>query len=164
MDEDGFLEQKCINITPKEFSVKSGTAQELVLTFKPKCRISYFEKYIKFKILNINKIKPFILLNGMCQGTDITLYEKSLYFDNVVFGSSLTKHLTIENKGDTHVKFKWDWTEATGSGLKDFTIGPKEGILNIKESLNFNVTFKPQKIKNQITLNNLKCNIEGNYL
>ncbi|CAD8206755.1 unnamed protein product [Paramecium octaurelia] len=153
------LKQKYfIKVRPKkEFVINPRERKEITLTFKPQQRLHSFKTDLFFKIVENNEVRKLLTLQGACHGIELKLMEDTIGFGGVVINSRLTKNVQLSNLGDVAAKFQWD----TSFCKNYFTITPLSGTLPAHEDLQFQITFHPNAIDNDIRFDKVKCLIQN---
>ncbi|ETV98760.1 hypothetical protein H310_08827 [Aphanomyces invadans] len=145
-----------ITIFPQhDIQLKPRESVDVELRFAPTRRIQSFQEELSMEIAGTRK--KLLVMTGWCQGMDVQLETETLGFGSVVFGSQLVRKVLLQNRGDLVAKFMWD-LKRFGA---DFTISPTEGMILPNQDKQFEVTFRPQKINDDIRHDKIPCAIEG---
>ncbi|XP_071959113.1 hydrocephalus-inducing protein homolog isoform X2 [Antedon mediterranea] len=133
---------------------KGGT-YDLEMLFTPKCRIPQFTEEVMLECEGLSQ--PLFVVNGSCQGIEITLDQDSIPFGAVSMRSSTTRKLLMYNTGDIGAAFKWNLEKFA----PDFSISPVAGYISPGMTVSFEIIFQPQELCNDVRYDKLRCNIEG---
>ncbi|KAF0682818.1 Aste57867_25117 [Aphanomyces stellatus] len=145
-----------ISIFPAhEIQLKPRETVDIELRFAPTRRIQSFQEELALEVAGTRK--KLLVMTGWCQGMDVQLETETLGFGSVVFGSQLVRKVLLQNRGDLVAKFQWD---VKRFGL-DFAITPTDGVVLPNQDKQFEITFHPQKINDDIRHEKIPCAIEG---
>ncbi|OQR93153.1 hydrocephalus-inducing protein, partial [Thraustotheca clavata] len=135
--------------------IKPRDTIDVELRFAPTRRVTPFEEDLLIDICGTRK--KLVTLTGSCQGMDVQFETENMSFGSVVYGSQLVKRLLLQNRGDLVAKFQWDLKRLG----PDFTIFPSEGVVLPNQDKQFEITFRPLKIDDDIRHDKILCSIEG---
>ncbi|KAL5961681.1 hypothetical protein TSMEX_010586 [Taenia solium] len=143
--------------------IKDPTAQIEVIFSPRDLPIMPFSEEVLLRIStasNPNKCIwiPGFTICGKCTGAKMELEPSVINFGTVVVGSSSCKTVTISNHGNESGRFMWDEKTLPRHIV---SVEPKRGSIHANTSMNFNFTFKPLQVNNELFLENVTCNIEG---
>ncbi|OQR91449.1 hydrocephalus-inducing protein [Achlya hypogyna] len=128
---------------------------DVELRFAPPRRVTPFEEELYVDVCGTKR--KLLTLTGACQGMDVQFETETLSFGPVVYGSQLVRRLLLQNRGDLVAKFQWDLKRLG----PDFAIAPSEGVVLPNQDKQFEVTFRPVKINDDIRLEKVLCTIDG---
>lgn len=135
--------------------LKPNQILDLQVSFKPKSRIEKFYEEVKLEYNGI--CTPLFAINGACHGYNIWIDSNTLPFGAVVQKCSTTKRFVMHNSGDIGACFKWE----TEKLKPEFSISPINGYISPGMDINFDVTFSPNELSQDIRKDNIKCILEG---
>ncbi|NWW42685.1 HYDIN protein, partial [Pedionomus torquatus] len=139
-----------------EISLKpKGDTCKVEVNFSPKCRIQSFTEEVKMKCIGV--VRSLFMVQGSCQGIQVSLDQDHLSFGAVVQHSYTSRNIIMQNSGDIGVKFEWD----IKSFKPDFSISPAKGYISPGMDVPFVVTFRPSKLSHSIHYKGLQCFIQG---
>ncbi|RHY53725.1 hypothetical protein DYB38_002829 [Aphanomyces astaci] len=145
-----------ISLFPQhEIVLKPRETVDVELRFAPSRRIPAFQEELAMEVAGTRK--KLVVLTGWGQGMDVQLETETLGFGSVVFGSQLIRKVLLQNRGDLVAKFAWD-VKRLGA---DFTIVPVDGVVLPNQDKQFDITFRPHKIDDDIRHDKIPCAIEG---
>ncbi|XP_074864560.1 hydrocephalus-inducing protein homolog isoform X2 [Carettochelys insculpta] len=151
------LDSKVLTLSPSSditLKPKGGTCS-VEVTFSPKCRIPRFTEEVMLECMGL--LRSFFVVQGCCQGIEVTLDQDHIPFGAVVQRSQASRRILMQNTGDIGVRFKWD----IKSFEPDFSISPVEGYISPGMEVPFEVTFHPCELNPDIHYENLQCFIHG---
>uniref|UniRef100_A0A669QXT0 HYDIN axonemal central pair apparatus protein n=1 Tax=Phasianus colchicus TaxID=9054 RepID=A0A669QXT0_PHACC len=152
LQEDGVL---CLHPN-RELSLKpKGDTCKVEVIFSPERRIQPFTEEVMLESSGL--LRSLFMVQGSCQGICVSLDEEYLSFGAVVQQSCTSQRITMQNTGDTGVKFKWD----VKSFKPDFSISPTKGYISPGMDVPFVVSFHPSKLSPTIQYEGLQCFIQG---
>ncbi|NXX95861.1 HYDIN protein, partial [Centropus bengalensis] len=152
LQEAGVL---CLNPT-SELSLKpKGDTCKVEVTFSPRRCIQPFTEEVVLECYRL--VRPLFMVQGSCQGSCVSLDQEQLSFGAVVQQGYTSRHIVMENTGNTGVKFKWD----IESFKPDFSISPAKGYISPGTNVSFVVTFHPSEVSPAIHYEGLQCFIQG---
>ncbi|XP_033116735.1 hydrocephalus-inducing protein homolog isoform X2 [Anneissia japonica] len=146
-----------LNLSPSHsitLKPKGGT-YNLDMLFTPKCRIPQFTEEVMLECEGLSQ--PLFVVNGSCQGIEITLDRDSIPFGAVSLRSSTKRKLLMYNTGDIGAAFKWNLEHFA----PDFNISPVAGYISPGMTVSFEITFQPQELCQDVRYDKLRCTIEG---
>ncbi|XP_053127193.1 hydrocephalus-inducing protein homolog isoform X2 [Hemicordylus capensis] len=150
-------EMKVLTMSPfSDIILKpKGGSCHVEVTFSPKGRILHFTEEVLIECQGI--LRSFFVVQGCCQGIEVSLDQEHVPFGAVVQRSQASRRITIHNTGDVGVGFKWDAKRFK----PDFSIKPVEGYISAGMDVSFEVTFHPCEQSQDIRYENLRCQIQG---
>ncbi|CAK4295658.1 unnamed protein product [Aphanomyces euteiches] len=145
-----------ITIFPnRDIQLKPRESVDVELCFAPTRRIQSFQEELAISVAGTRS--KLLVMTGWCQGMDVQLETETLGFGSVVLGSQLIRKILLQNRGDLIAKFQWDLKRFG----QDFTISPVDGLILPNQDKQFEITFCPQKINDDIRHEKIPCVIEG---
>ncbi len=119
-------EEGVLSVEPAgEIPLKAnGGSCEVVVTFKPTCRVPQFTEEVTVECLGTSQ--PLFAVTGSCHGLEISLDSEYIPFGAVVQDSSTTRKMLMMNTGDIGAAFHWN-EDSIG---KEFSISPIEGYIS----------------------------------
>lgn len=151
------LVKNCLTINPcEEVTLKPKKVLPIEVRFNPNSRMPDFSHDILLDIKG-NEARKLFTVNGVSHGIELKLMEEVVGFGSVIKGSRLTKQLQLANFGDIRAKFKWDSKVYS----KNFTIFPESGYIPPHEDIYLEITFHPNKVDDDISAKNIKCEYTG---
>ncbi|XP_072403680.1 hydrocephalus-inducing protein homolog [Chiloscyllium punctatum] len=148
---------KVLSLSPHssiKLTAQGGTC-EVVVTFSPTYRIPQFAEEVMMECIGVSK--PLFVIQGCCQGIEISLDQNCIAFGSVVLRSSVMRLIVLENIGDIGASFRWDIEKFK----PHFSISPVEGYISAGMQVSLEVIFHPAKVHADIRLENVQCFIEG---
>jgi hydrocephalus-inducing protein len=149
-------DKNILQIQPiQNINLKPNQTMDLCFKFAPKTRIPKFSEDLNIEFNGI--YLPLCTIQGACHGHNIWLEINSLPFGAIGQKCSTTKRIVMHNDGDIGASFKWD----TEKMKPEFSITPTIGYISPGMEVNFDVTFNPQELSNDIRKEKIKCFVEG---
>ncbi|XP_064015890.1 LOW QUALITY PROTEIN: hydrocephalus-inducing protein homolog [Pogoniulus pusillus] len=146
-----------LSLSPShELSLKGrGGSCKVEVTFSPKRRIRPFTEEVLLEGRGL--LCPLFVLQGSCQGIQVSLDQEQLSFGAVVQRSCRSQRLAMRNTGDLAASFQWD----TKSCQPEFSISPSQGYIQPGMEVPLVVTFRPSKLSPPEQCQELQCLIPG---
>ncbi|NXF97015.1 HYDIN protein, partial [Eubucco bourcierii] len=150
-------ENGVLSLSPSnKLSLKGrGGSCKVEVTFSPKCRIRPFTEEVLLECRGL--VCPLFVVQGSCQGIQVSLEQEQLSFGAVVQQSCRSQRIAMRNTGDLAVSFQWD----IKCCQPDFSISPSEGYICPGMEVPLVVTFRPSKLSPSEQCQELQCFIPG---
>jgi hydrocephalus-inducing protein len=149
-------DKSMLTITPaQQIKLKANQTIDLDVTFAPKERIPRFTEdvFVEYHGLQM----PLLTITGAYHGYNIGIDTSTVQFGAVMQKCSVTKRLVMQNVGDIGASFKWE----SDKMRPEFSISPETGYISPAMEINFDITFSPTEISQDIRKDNIKCLLEG---
>ena len=155
-DENTKYDTYGVSISPShEVCVKPKESIDVDVRFSPLYRVRPFNEQVRIVVEGCEK--KLCVISGSCHGMEVELEADTLPFGPVCLGSQLTRKLQVMNYGDILAKYRWD----TARFSPDFSVHPTEGILPPGTDKQFEVSFKPTQINDDIRYDKIPLFVEG---
>jgi hydrocephalus-inducing protein len=150
------LADRCVQFFPSsEFVIAPRETAQVQLVFAPNRRLPTFSQDLMVRYAGTTR--KLLTVSGKAQGVEVALDTDSLPFGSVVIDSQKVKKLTLENSGDIGITF--NWLDATLG--KHFTISPMSGKVLPNSEVQFDVTFRPKNLDDDINQSGMTLLVPG---
>ena len=140
---------------PLRFSSDSVATPRLHCRPAPQSRSDAFSEDLLVRYAGHEK--KLLTVTGSATGMEVALETDTLPFGTVCTGSLVSKKLVLENSGDLPAHYHW---QAASFG-QHFSIAPLEGMVAPGSEAAFKVTFRPQKVDEDIRVEGIRLFVDG---